>query len=480
MLEGALIDDEQGDEVLAHFAGDGAEDGLPGGDRVEELVRLLDGDDELLRLVLRLVGGEVLLGLADVEVMDAAGQDVGDQHVAQEAALLAELQDDVHALAEEFHDFENGVLVHLFLQEVELFQAFELAVQGRYGFRVRPHFVGKFLDLLGFLAQQGGQPLAAVLVPDQVGRLHRGGVQVELVRQRGDVFHGDLVVGDFDGEIALHAAPPGRLGINGEDGHLAAEKLLQALDEPRSSTAAGFLRRLPAVLAVHVENEVDGAVFMDQARQHQARQERLAGTRLAENPVAALDEALQVDADRRVHVQGLADVKIARVALVPEDAVDVLLLGLADYGEVNGNSFDEVRFTRLVVGNVVLLRHQEGPQADGAVGRGAVQHLAHEVLRLVRRVGQHLRVGGVEANVGDHAKEAAFLALDDHEPAGANVLHGVPLVQLHFQTVDEGAVDDHADAPSALVPVVHVLAFNPVVSPGFCVGWRKATRSRRR
>ena len=44
---------------------------------------------------------------------------------------------------------------------------------------------------------------------------------------------------------------------------------------------------------------------------------------------------------------------------------------------------------------------------------------------------------------------------------GANVLHGVPLVQLHFQTVDEGAVDDHADAPSALLHVVHVLAFNP-------------------
>ena len=209
---------------------------------------------------------------------------------------------------------------------------------------------------------------------------------------------------------------------------------------------------------------------MDQPRQHQAGEEGLAGARLAEDAVAALDEALQVDADRRVHVQGLADVKIARVALVPEDAVDVLLLGLADHGEVNGDGLDEVRFARLVIGNVVLLRHQQGPQADGAVGRGAVQHLAHEVLRLVRRVGQHLRVGGVEANVGDHAKKAAFFALDDHEPAGANVLHGVPLVQLHFQTVDEGAVDDHADAPSALLHVVHVLAFNPVVSPGFCVG----------
>ena len=88
-----------------------------------------------------------------------------------------------------------------------------------------------------------------------------------------------------------------------------------------------------------------------------------------------------------------------------------------------------------------------------------MQNLAHEVLRLVRRIGQDLRVGGIKADVGYHAKEAALFALDDDEAAGTNVLHGVPLVQLHFQTVDEGTVDDDADASSALLHVVHVSAF---------------------
>ena len=87
-----------------------------------------------------------------------------------------------------------------------------------------------------------------------------------------------------------------------------------------------------------------------------------------------------------------------------------------------------------------------------------MQNLAHEVRRLVRGVGQNLRVGRIEPYVGNHAKEAALFALDDHESAGTNVLDGVPLVQLHFQTVDEGTIDDHANTPPAFLHIVHFSA----------------------
>ena len=43
---GPLVDDQQRDVVLAQLAGDRAEDGVAGDRRVEELVRLLDGDHQ--------------------------------------------------------------------------------------------------------------------------------------------------------------------------------------------------------------------------------------------------------------------------------------------------------------------------------------------------------------------------------------------------------------------------------------------------
>ena len=109
---------------------------------------------------------------------------------------------------------------------------------------------------------------------------------------------------------------------------------------------------------MHVEDEVDGAVLVNQARQHEAGQEGFPGARLAENPVAALDKALQVDTDRGIHVEGLPNMKIAGIPFVPEDAVDVLFLGLADGREVNGDGLYQVRFTRSFTVQVVLLHHQ--------------------------------------------------------------------------------------------------------------------------
>src|SRR5439155_25260247 len=83
----------------------------------------------------------------------------------------------------------------------------------------------------------------------------------------------------------------------------------------------------PTVLRVHVEDQVDGDVLLHDPAQQQTGQEGLAGPGLAEDPARALDEALEVDADARGHVEWLADVEVGLV-LGAEDARDVGVVGL--------------------------------------------------------------------------------------------------------------------------------------------------------
>ena len=60
-LRGALVDDQQGDVVFAHFTSDGGKGGLAGHLAVEQLVGFLHHDDQLAGLVL--AGGAEVVGL---------------------------------------------------------------------------------------------------------------------------------------------------------------------------------------------------------------------------------------------------------------------------------------------------------------------------------------------------------------------------------------------------------------------------------
>ena len=84
---------------------------------------------------------------------------------------------------------------------------------------------------------------------------------------------------------------------------------------------------------MHVEDEVHGGALAHDADQQQAGEERLAGAGLAEDAARPLDQALEVEADSRLHVERLADVEV-RLVLLAEDDLDVLLGRLADGGEV--------------------------------------------------------------------------------------------------------------------------------------------------
>src|SRR5262249_5653198 len=126
----------------------------------------------------------------------------------------------------------------------------------------------------------------------------------------------------------LHLAPPRRVRIEGKDRHLAAKQLLQPLDKTASATAA-LLRRLPAIFAVHVKDQVDCPVLVNQSRQYQARQKGFTSTRLAKDPVPAFNKAFQIDTDRGLHIEGTTNMEIAcAVLFAAEDTVHVFLLGL--------------------------------------------------------------------------------------------------------------------------------------------------------
>src|SRR5439155_17349651 len=90
---------------------------------------------------------------------------------------------------------------------------------------------------------------------------------------------------------------------------------------------------LPAVLTVHVEDEVRGHPAADHTAEDEAREEALARARLAEDAVAALHEAAQVQADRYVHVEWRAQLE-AILALGAKDALEVALVGHEDRREV--------------------------------------------------------------------------------------------------------------------------------------------------
>ena len=159
--------------------------------------------------------------------------------------------------------------------------------------------------------------------------------------QRRDVFDGDLIRENFNLVIRADVAAARGFRVKREDGDFAAEQLLQAFDET-PLPLSGFLRGLPAVFAVHVENKIDRFVLMNQAAQHEPRQEGFARAGFAENAVAALHKAVKIQADRRVHVERRAEIEkfVVRAAFAAENPADILFLRVEHIRKMGGNGFD--------------------------------------------------------------------------------------------------------------------------------------------
>ena len=105
---------------------------------------------------------------------------------------------------------------------------------------------------------------------------------------------------------------------------------------------AGFAGGFPSVLGMHVKDEVDGSLLADNAGENDAGEEGFAGAGFAKDAVAALDEAIEVDADGYIHIDGATDGEIAAVGVVfpAEDSAEVALAGVVDLAEVAGDGFD--------------------------------------------------------------------------------------------------------------------------------------------
>ena len=96
-------------------------------------------------------------------------------------------------------------------------------------------------------------------------------MQAQFVLQQRDVGHRDLAHGDFDLARGFHAATARRLHVQRVDSHATAEQLRQALD-----LGALLVLGAPAVLRVHVEDQIDGRAGLDDSAQQESGEEALA------------------------------------------------------------------------------------------------------------------------------------------------------------------------------------------------------------
>src|SRR4030042_1431636 len=141
----------------------------------------------------------------------------------------------------------------------------------------------------------------------------------------------------MESRSALVSSPPpisSVFFIQGKDADVRLKELLETFDG-----RALFRRALPAVLVVHIENQVDGFAFLQHADEQNAGEEGLAGAALAEDAVGALDELLQVEAELGLHVQRVADIE-SLLVLAAEDELHIPLRSQVDHGEVTGHGLD--------------------------------------------------------------------------------------------------------------------------------------------
>ncbi len=272
-------------------------------------------------------------------------------------------------LVQVLHDLGHHVLAGAGLQETEPAKESQLALDGSQRAAVELALLQQHVQLGGAflvalaLGQELIDPALAQAPPQVVQRtdLHLG--QAHQVAEHVDILRLDLVVADAHLEIHFARATSRGLGVEGHYADLAGKELAQAL-----YLVLALRLALPAILVVHVKDQVDCAALLDDARQQGARQKGLAGAAFAKDAAGALHEPAQVQVHAHLfHVQGGADVKVPLV-LGAKDLVDVLLGGLVDRRKVGRHRLDRLGLLR------VPLQHQHGRDLQAAKGAGPLVH----------------------------------------------------------------------------------------------------------
>ena len=459
-----LVNDEEGDVVFPHLSGDGAKNGLFCRGRVEKLVRFFDGDDQVPGLVFGLLRCVKLFALGDVLLVNAPRENIRHEQIREHTRLPSKFEHDVNAAVDVVHHRIHRVrAVEVIDHKGKIVDALELAMQGGQRAFVRADILGELLDIRAIHRQQLPQPAVFVHRIDEIGRFGGRGIELQLVLQCDHILHRDLIVGDVHLVIGLNPALPGRFRIQRKQGDLIAEQLLEALDKTASPLPAALFHRAKPVLVVHVKNEIDGLLVLDQAAQYQAREKGFARAGLAKNAIAALDKPVEIDAHRRVHVQRRAHVeKPVVLFLTAKYARHIFLVGLHDFGKMTRNGFDRAR---LIHDFLALFEHEHGPQRDRDVRARPIEHAVQQLVPVAGRVEQNVGIGGIEGQIRDHREELVFIPLDHHELAGFDVLNAAVGVEFHLDALGQRPARDNANfadslnirRPVEIVPeIVHV------------------------
>ena len=164
-----------------------------------------------------------------------------------------------------------------------LAETLELAAQGGQRLLGDAQFLGQALDAAVitidmFVVQEFAQPH---FLQFAVHGVHGGDLWLGQVHDPGqhlDILRLDVFITDLNREIGVRTAPPTAFVVQRGDDHLAGEDLFQALDAVRV-----FGGPFPAILVVHIEDQIGGHTVFDHACQQRAAEECLTGARFAEH-----------------------------------------------------------------------------------------------------------------------------------------------------------------------------------------------------
>src|SRR5690606_12877190 len=196
----------------------------------------------------------------------------------------------------------------------------------------------------------------------------------------------------------------------------------------------------PAVIVVHVEDQIGGDLVLDDPRQQNPRQEALAGPTFAEDAHRPLDQPSQVEVNLRFfEFQRRADVEMRRV-LAPEHVVHIVGGCDLDRHEMAGDGLHRAWFALFLV-NGEHRRDMDRPES-----RCARVNLAQKWVREIRRVAADGGVSGVKRDVGDHAEETLVAAAHNDVTPHGQVFDYRLAGKLDIEPPAQRAADHHAEA----------------------------------
>ena len=295
------------------------------------------------------------------------------------------------------------------------------------------------------------EPALAEVVLQRLGVRQPGVGEAQLVADQREVVDLDVRVGDM--HLVIGRGPPARarLRIEREDQDFRVERLLQAGRRPAGFLVVGF----PAVLVVHVEHEIHRGAAPDEPREHHPDEERLAGAGLTEHAVRALDEALQVEAHRRVHLERGPDPH-HRLARFPEHESHVFVGGLGDAREMRGDRLDRMHLP------VRPLEHQLGLQLQRHVRLCPRERRPRQIPGRWGRL-QHRRIRGFQLHVVHAGEETVPRSLHDDEAPDAQVLDIRIVRQPRHEPLEQRPLDDVRDRRPPEGPALAVAARHPIL-----------------